>query len=292
MLPVRSPADAAPKPGKKDDSASSSAGDAGLSDGAKSDASRMAKKASSPTGTARVSRRRDRAGALAALLDAETLNRGDRAPASAKDNKPDPAKSKAKASQGKFAAEMAEWDRDLNRTTVKKVKMTDASGSQFDGAERLDGVFVGSITYKDGGQYEGEASHGKRHGKGKMSYPSGGEYRGGWRDGQRSGQGVSLAVNGNRYEGKFESDAFHGKGRYLWANGDYYDGEFRNGRQDGKGVRVRDGDRYVGSYRQGLQHGHGVLTYQDGDRYEGEWEAGKRSGKGEYVWSSGAGLCR
>jgi hypothetical protein len=83
-------------------------------------------------------------------------------------------------------------------------------------------------------KYYGQLKQGTQtpHGRGTMTYSNGGRYEGEWADGKRSGWGTYTCAGGARYEGWWRDGLPHGRGtlwtsdgaRCLvadWANGGY-----------------------------------------------------------------------
>ena len=73
-------------------------------------------------------------------------------------------------------------------------------------------VKIGTCITKDGGQYSGEMSGGKAHGKGKCVYKIGNTYEGEYVKGKRQGYGVYTFADGEKYEGQWFQDQQHGTG--------------------------------------------------------------------------------
>ncbi len=71
----------------------------------------------------------------------------------------------------------------------------------------------------DGGHYEGEFYHNRKHGMGKMIYPEGApeaSYNGSWANDQPSGLGILVMANGDRFEGHWLNGKKEGPGRYFY----------------------------------------------------------------------------
>lgn len=103
--------------------------------------------------------------------------------------------------------------------------------------------------------YEGDFSHGKIEGMGKIVYKGKGDY----------------------YEGSFRDGELEGRGVFHFNNGDVYEGTMREGKMDGRGIyKYRNGDVYEGEYFNNKKEGQGVLTSADGKVWRGEFIGGKR----------------
>lgn len=119
-------------------------------------------------------------------------------------------------------------------------------------------VHFETITYDDGGRYEGHIRFGKLNGTGSLTFPT-----------------------GDTYVGEFKNDLRHGEDKYTWTNGEYYEGEFKNGDFNGNGGRLySDGATYYGYWKNDLRHGKGTYVGPDIDSFAGEWKEGKKHGYG------------
>ena len=110
------------------------------------------------------------------------------------------------------------------------------------------------ITYANGDVYIGNYS-GKKHGEGTLTYIDGGIYEGSWIDNKKHGQGT-LTYAGDIYIGSFVSDKRHGEGIETYANGDIYEGNWADDCRHGEGTYsfARGGSVYKGSWS--LTHYH------------------------------------
>ena len=70
---------------------------------------------------------------------------------------------------------------------------------------------LGSLTYPDGGKYEGEFKDSKEHGQGTYTFG-----KGKW--------------EGDKYVGEFKDGMYHGQGTYTWSDGRKYVGEWKYGK--------------------------------------------------------------
>ncbi len=169
-----------------------------------------------------------------------------------------------------------------------------------------------SITFSDGGVYQGPTLDGSPHGKGRLASPTLGTYVGEFVRGVRQGHGDQLWPNGDRYVGEFRSDRPHGLGEMTFANGDRlsgtftagvisgkgkasstsgfrYEGDFVDGKRQGKGSAVfPTGGRYTGDFRADKATGNGVIEFADSGRFEGSVVDGEPDGKGRYRFPDGA----
>lgn len=99
------------------------------------------------------------------------------------------------------------------------------------------------------GMYEGEFSHSKFNGLGKMIYPDSTVYYGNWREGKKEGLGEFVGINGEKIMGKWENDGLV-EGIYLFA----------------------DGSKYVGHFQNSKFNGFGSLMHPDGSIQQGYWK--------------------
>jgi hypothetical protein len=131
-------------------------------------------------------------------------------------------------------------------------------------------------------RYDGEWSHGERHGLGTLRWNSGASYTGYWEEGQCSGRGTYVASTGAVIDGTWEQDRLstqhpcvislpcgtqymgrlevreplstwlptkfnpfdliQGTGSIHFANGTVFRGEIMNGKKHGKGILVDSND--------------------------------------------------
>ncbi len=134
----------------------------------------------------------------------------------------------------------------------------------------------GTCIVKNVGEYTGNFSAGKIHGKGVLSYYNGDKYLGHWSNGLRHGKGKMAYSSGNVYLGSFKEDQFHGQGTFTFTNGTQYDGAFEQGFYHGQGrMLFPDGSVYDGSWIRNRREGQGKLTFPDGMSISGRWRSGK-----------------
>jgi hypothetical protein len=60
---------------------------------------------------------------------------------------------------------------------------------------------IGTYTYDNGDQYDGEWMDHKRHGRGKMIYKNGDFFLGEWITDKKGGRGLYVFTNMDKYEG-------------------------------------------------------------------------------------------
>ena len=127
------------------------------------------------------------------------------------------------------------------------------------------------------GVYEGLLdSQGEPHGRGTVSWENGGKYEGEWVDGKANGLGVMNYGNGDRYEGHWKDGSRFGHGTHQFKDGGVYEGEWRNAAPDGQGkMTLRNGSHYEGSWKDGKWHGPGIVRPVNGGEWEGHFEFGK-----------------
>jgi len=174
--------------------------------------------------------------------------------------------------------------------------------------------------------YEGEFSHSKPNGKGKMIYANGNYYDGNWQNNVRSnGYGVMIFKDGsiqdfekgNRlnasaiYEGNWINELFDGYGKLTYPSGSKYEGNWKTGKKNGKGKLTKanggifdgsfnmglftgrakqiyeNGDIYVGDFIDDKKQGNGSYTFKSGEFYNGQWANNKYNGKGKYIFKNG-----
>ena len=123
---------------------------------------------------------------------------------------------------------------------------------------------------------------GQLEGSGTVTFADGGRYDGDFMRGLRDGQGVMVFVDGRRYEGAWEADRPHGEGVFTWPDGNRYEGGYRRGRREGQGVMTTQGgaSRYQGGWFEDKEHGHGQRQFGDGREYVGDYERGRPNGRG------------
>ena len=103
----------------------------------------------------------------------------------------------------------------------------------------------GKVLMADGYSYDGQARHGKPHGKGKLTWPS-----------------------GSCYVGEFNHGLMHGSGLLTYAE---------DGKPDPQGSNYtwNAGDCYDGSFRDGVRHGDCTYTFFNGEVFCCEWRRGQ-----------------
>lgn len=127
------------------------------------------------------------------------------------------------------------------------------------------------------GVYEGHLDHlGEPHGRGTVTWENGGKYDGEWVDGKANGQGSMNYGNGDIYEGGWKDGCRFGLGTHHFKDGGVYEGQWRNAAPDGKGkMTLKNGSHYEGDWKDGKWHGHGIVRPVNGGEWEGAFEMGK-----------------
>jgi hypothetical protein len=97
--------------------------------------------------------------------------------------------------------------------------MTWPSGVIFAGEWQEGRQVKGTITWPEGGRYEGDLDRLTPHGQGTMTWKNGDSYTGAYARGSMTGKGTWRFFNGYYYEGDFERGEFHGSGRLYAADG-------------------------------------------------------------------------
>mmetsp|Transcript_150 Transcript_150/g.380 ORF Transcript_150/g.380 Transcript_150/m.380 type:complete len:417 (-) Transcript_150:451-1701(-) len=127
------------------------------------------------------------------------------------------------------------------------------------------------------GIYEGQLDTlGEPHGRGTVTWENGGKYEGEWVDGKANGHGVMHYGNGDRYEGHWKDGSRFGMGTHQFKDGGVYEGEWRNAAPDGHGkMTLKNGSHYEGCWKDGKWHGPGIVRPVNGGEWEGHFEFGK-----------------
>eukprot|EP00441_Pelagodinium_beii_P016259 CAMPEP_0197658096 /NCGR_PEP_ID=MMETSP1338-20131121/45026_1 /TAXON_ID=43686 ORGANISM="Pelagodinium beii, Strain RCC1491" /NCGR_SAMPLE_ID=MMETSP1338 /ASSEMBLY_ACC=CAM_ASM_000754 /LENGTH=1144 /DNA_ID=CAMNT_0043234607 /DNA_START=73 /DNA_END=3508 /DNA_ORIENTATION=+ len=220
-----------------------------------------------------------------------------------------------------------------------------ATGAKYEGpfvSSQIEGR--GKFSWPDGSTYEGELLGGKRHGEGTFVAKDGStRYEGQWSHGKRDGQG-KLTYNSDGtsyYEGGWHVGQKHGFGKQLWPSGNGYEGQWKLGKMSGTGTMTwrygSSAEKYTGDWVDNCPHGEGTHTWMvaepsapegtseswlrspppsagpltkvnqlqpaDGrkhdphqmhqhqqlnNRYTGQWVWGRREGKGTFYYANGA----
>ena len=127
------------------------------------------------------------------------------------------------------------------------------------------------------GVYEGHLDHlGEPHGRGTVTWENGGKYDGEWVDGKANGHGIMNYGNGDRYEGGWKDGCRFGQGVHHFKDGGVYEGQWRNAAPDGQGkMTLKNGSHYEGSWKDGKWHGPGIVRPVNGGEWEGTFHMGK-----------------
>ncbi|KAL7548917.1 hypothetical protein ACHAWF_017909, partial [Thalassiosira exigua] len=127
------------------------------------------------------------------------------------------------------------------------------------------------------GVYEGHLDHlGEPHGRGTVTWENGGKYDGEWVDGKANGHGIMNYGNGDRYEGGWKDGCRFGRGTHHFKDGGVYEGQWRNAAPDGQGkMTLKNGSHYEGSWKDGKWHGTGIVRPVNGGEWEGTFRMGK-----------------
>mmetsp|Transcript_8570 Transcript_8570/g.18537 ORF Transcript_8570/g.18537 Transcript_8570/m.18537 type:complete len:395 (+) Transcript_8570:165-1349(+) len=127
------------------------------------------------------------------------------------------------------------------------------------------------------GVYEGHLDHlGEPHGRGTVTWENGGKYDGEWVDGKANGHGIMNYGNGDRYEGGWKDGCRFGQGTHHFKDGGVYEGQWRNAAPDGQGkMTLKNGSHYEGAWKDGKWHGPGIVRPVNGGEWEGTFQMGK-----------------
>ena len=162
------------------------------------------------------------------------------------------------------------------------------------------------------GDYEGDVSEGKAHGRGRWTtlhnHTYNGEfvenqkhgegtytwqnarvrYVGKWLDDDRHGDGTQTYLNGSTYEGEWVRGNRHGCGKYTsMCEETRYEGEWLFDRKHGMGTLVEPKGEYVGHFVSDTKSGEGTMTQKDGYQYVGGWRDDQKDGKARATWRDG-----
>ena len=137
------------------------------------------------------------------------------------------------------------------------------------------GVVQWMLQGKKTDRFTGLLVNGRRDGKGTMTWADGGSYDGGWRNDMRDGRGIMMSPDGSRYEGDWSNDRKFGRGVMAWADGQHYKGAWRDDQPHGSGtMKWADGTSYQGRFFKGKPNGKGKCTTADGERSRCKYKAG------------------
>ena len=67
-------------------------------------------------------------------------------------------------------------------------------------------ISIGTYTFPDKSEYQGEIFRGKPYGRGTTTFPNGDRYTGEYVKGKRQGRGVYQFADGERYDGEWFRD--------------------------------------------------------------------------------------
>jgi len=144
----------------------------------------------------------------------------------------------------------------------------------------------GTVTWENGGKYDGEWVDGKANGHGTMNYGNGDKYEGGWKDGCRFGQGIHHFKDGGVYEGQWRNAAPDGQGKMTLKNGSHYEGMWKDGKWHGLGiVRPVNGGEWEGTFYMG-KCTVGTLRRPNGELEIGRYDSVNPDDVKEGVWWS------
>mmetsp|Transcript_25251 Transcript_25251/g.45427 ORF Transcript_25251/g.45427 Transcript_25251/m.45427 type:complete len:390 (-) Transcript_25251:1767-2936(-) len=127
------------------------------------------------------------------------------------------------------------------------------------------------------GVYEGHLDHlGEPHGSGTVTWENGGKYDGEWVDGKANGHGIMNYGNGDKYDGGWKDGCRFGQGTHDFKDGGVYEGQWCNAAPDGQGkMTLKNGSHYEGAWKDGKWHGHGIVRPVNGGEWEGTFQMGK-----------------
>lgn len=138
-------------------------------------------------------------------------------------------------------------------------KLVDRRGCVQEG-QFVDGVLHGQGQFTcDEATWQGRFEQGELV-EGSVSYTEGGSYQGEFHDLAPHGQGLWVTEAGQHYEGRFENGELV-EGRYRDEEGYQYEGQFRYFSFHGQGTLTRpDGVVIRGEFENGYAHGNGTRT--------------------------------
>ena len=162
----------------------------------------------------------------------------------------------------------------------------------------------GTITYKDGGVFEGYFSNSVLNGKGKYIYPNGRDYIiQNFENGVRNGNFIEYVGDTVKMESYYNKGKIVGistiskiTGDSIFINHDYggkmkpiekrnHNGDYFLGFSDINGKKMKgvwyitDGTTIVSKYKNGEKHGKLITNKPDGTIIEERWVNGKKNGK-------------
>ncbi len=151
---------------------------------------------------------------------------------------------------------------------------------------------LGTLTYNDGKQYQGEFKDGALHGEGALQYPDGSRHEGFFVNGMMDGEVVFINKTGAGFKASWCKGVLVMKPvmKVVYIDNSVYEGGIdERGVRNGKGTftSLSDNSVYVGSWENDMKHGHGKITMQSGNTYEGEWVRDKKHGQGLFVFGEG-----
>ncbi|MGI9511398.1 MAG: MORN repeat-containing protein [Anderseniella sp.] len=167
------------------------------------------------------------------------------------------------------------------------------SGACRDGRATGSGRLEWFVDGKFSGDYDGEMSDGRFHGKGLMRFQvekgkGFDRLEGTFAMGEPEGEARFDAANGDFYTGGFHKGERHGMGYYRLVTGEQYYGDFENGQRHGMGFLIdNDGNAFLGQFENGEAKGAGVVENSDGSKFQGEFAKSLPSGAGTYVAPNG-----
>ena len=157
------------------------------------------------------------------------------------------------------------------------------------GSGRLEWIVDGKLS----GDYDGEMSDGRFHGKGLMRFQvekgkGFDRLEGTFAMGEPEGEARFDAANGDFYTGGFHKGERHGVGYYQLVTGEEYYGDFENGQRHGLGFLIdNDGNAFLGQFENGEAKGAGVVESSDGSKFQGQFAKSLPNGAGTYVAPNG-----
>ena len=179
------------------------------------------------------------------------------------------------------------------RSTKNSHKFSGTSRSSANSEQRatyeVQAVVV-TDPYGEKGSYTGliSSNTGMPNGYGRLEYDKPGRwYEGDWSHGRWTGNGKLSNGDGDFYEGGLKNDHKHGRGKMKFADGRTFEGEYRNGQMVQGKMTYQDGSTYSGSWVDGMRHGFGRCVFPDESVYEGEFKEGEFYGHGKMTWNDG-----
>mmetsp|Transcript_11675 Transcript_11675/g.25570 ORF Transcript_11675/g.25570 Transcript_11675/m.25570 type:complete len:381 (+) Transcript_11675:92-1234(+) len=184
---------------------------------------------------------------------------------------------KKSATAALSAAENDEEEKHVSFAVPQHHHHTEATSSSASSSQRRSRRKRIRVSEHGWGVYEGHLdSLGEPHGRGTVTWENGGKYDGEWIDGKANGIGTMDYGNGDKYQGGWKDGCRFGEGTHHFKDGGVYEGQWRNAAPDGQGkMTLKNGSHYEGAWKDGKWHGLGIVRPVNGGEWEGTFHMGK-----------------